>query len=228
MPDHAAPGSAPNPDASGTYEPALALPSPLDNGEVRVPHLTTGGSSHMEIVVQCEGCGHRWTSHAASGRTECRVCSRRLYIPAAVRRATSRTGASVPKLDAEKRGQSAHAKRAAPRDEPPSRVPTPRPTPTINTWATEAIQRILNTRAAKPAPTRPEPPAPSAATPIATPTPPTSAYLLVQTACRCPLLVAAPHPPREVRCPTHGRVTVERARRTGTPPAGARFASLMP
>ncbi len=41
----------------------------------------------MQVTLVCAACGRRWTSHAAGGRTRCRACGHRVYVPAEVRRA---------------------------------------------------------------------------------------------------------------------------------------------
>ncbi len=40
----------------------------------------------VQIAVVCPACRRRWTSHAAGGRTRCRECGERVYVPAQARR----------------------------------------------------------------------------------------------------------------------------------------------
>jgi hypothetical protein len=47
------------------------------------------------LMVTCE-CGHRWRSYSVSGRTHCPRCDRRIYIPAAERRAAGLRGFDAP------------------------------------------------------------------------------------------------------------------------------------
>ena len=48
------------------------------------------------ILVECGSCGERWLSHAASGRTRCRACGERIYLPMWVRdQASGAPGAYV-------------------------------------------------------------------------------------------------------------------------------------
>lgn len=39
-----------------------------------------------DLVVTCGRCGNRWHYRGHSGRTQCRLCRTRLYVPAATRR----------------------------------------------------------------------------------------------------------------------------------------------
>jgi ribosomal protein S27E len=83
----------------------------------------------MIIDVTCDDCGHAWQSHAASGRTECRSCGRRVYIPTAIRRAA---GGSVETATRTNRrtGQTRRVHARSTVDLPPARAPrTERPHP---------------------------------------------------------------------------------------------------
>jgi hypothetical protein len=195
----------------------------------------------MIIDVTCEGCGNRWQSHAASGRTECRSCGCRIYIPVAVRKAA---GVNVDSARSFSRSEVRGVSRTSPlpaADIPPTRFRSTtrhppeiaRPRGVVSPWTSiDKMLTALRAHPTSPAPTNHPTTTPVAAWSQPAPQPPAPRrsgrhFLVVDGTCGCTLIVGSPNVPAQVRCPSHGRVETRSPRRVADPPAGARYAGLV-
>ena len=193
----------------------------------------------MNVAVKCE-CGYRWESHSASGRTRCRGCGRRLYIPLQVRRnagLVTQLSRSEPTLTQSGTRASIIPRaslpgRVASSGETPYQTPEPRPAlaPSWPSWLVDAVTNLARS-------TPQHSPAAPPTSPVAGSTamkkrdatngmdrPATTGSLLVlDVACGCHLLNASPTPPAEIRCPIHGRAATRRSRRIHTDSPDARL-----
>jgi hypothetical protein len=200
----------------------------------RITMVRRANIGRMNVDVTC-ACGYRWESHSASGRTRCRRCGKRVYIPLRVRRKAGldlpTTGGDNPLLYSRRKARTttpATADRTTvpqPDQSPFASRPEPRllePSVRPSTWVTDAIARITST-APKPSPAVPRVTAPRSSP--SAPAPPTApahhkpgGYLVLKVACGCQLLSGTATPPAEIRCPVHGRVATRTSRRVQTLP----------
>jgi hypothetical protein len=200
----------------------------------------------MTINVTCT-CGNRWTSTARSGRTQCKTCRARIYIPIEVRRQAgidplarrperSSIGTQRSSSRRVNDGQMSRPTSAPHRDQPPTRtlrsIQRDEPGGDTATWVSRAIVMLVaGTRIATEARPNVQPPVvptPSAVLPDrATTSGPGTGFLILEAECGCELAVGAPSPPREIRCVRHGRTRTVRARRSSSLPPGVRYASLL-
>jgi hypothetical protein len=190
----------------------------------------------MNVDVTC-ACGYRWESHSASGRTRCRCCGQRVYIPLRVRR---KAGLELPTTGSENPGVHRHGNRRSttaattdrtialhPDESPFTSRPEPRPpepTARPSTWVTDAIAAITSALPEQPSASPQAPEYHSTPAPI-TPQPRAPAtrggILILEGACGCQLRSATVTPPAEIRCPVHGRVAVRQNRLVAAVPSAA-------
>jgi hypothetical protein len=190
----------------------------------------------MNIDVTC-ACGYRWESHSASGRTRCRNCGRRVYIPLDVRRSAglnahpSQSEATRTRHNAGRSTALPPSPQRAPRrvrrldEEPSRRALEPQPTLSLElpAWVSDAMSKIAASTpqpwaapARVPTPRAPTPPTTSREAPRTKPQTTSHGLFVLDVACGCQLLSASPA--QQIRCPIHGRVATRRSR-----PAAARL-----
>jgi hypothetical protein len=195
----------------------------------------------MNIDVTC-ACGYQWESHSASGRTRCRSCGRRVYIPLQARRNAgldtrpSQSEATRTRHNAGRSTALPPSPQRAPRrvqrldEEPSRRAPEPHSTASLElpAWVTDAMSKIAASTpqpwaapARVPTPRGPTTPTTTREAPRTKPQTTSHGFFVLVVACGCQLLSASPA--QQIRCPIHGRVATRRSR-----PAldGVRHASL--
>jgi hypothetical protein len=202
----------------------------------RITVVRRANMDRMNVDVTC-ACGYRWESHSASGRTRCRRCGKRVYIPLQVRQSAgldrpttrsedpgvhrlgkprSTTPASADRTTVPQLDESPFASRPEPQVlAPPART---------STWVADAIVKITG---ALPELGAASPQAPEHHSTPASPAPPPRApavrggILILDVVCGCQLRSATSTPPAGIRCPVHGRVAVRRSRLIAAAPNAA-------